>query len=156
MWILDILFSSNHNVDKCFTAFIFGLQTLQLIDLSKIYQLKGLEPKNKGHTNFYECFDLTKKVYLMLHTTTYILYLFSKTRATAFLFCSFIEKSRALSLKLFVESPFSLSQKLGSVKSSVSFSFSGEFSFFLLFSCILIHTTQQYFKIELLQPKNKR
>ena len=26
---------------------------------SKIYQLKGLKPKNKGHTNFYE------KVYLM-------------------------------------------------------------------------------------------
>ena len=24
----------------------------------------GLEPKNKGHVNFYECCDLTKKVYL--------------------------------------------------------------------------------------------
>ena len=27
----------------------------------------GLKPKNKGHTNFYECCDLTKKVYLILH-----------------------------------------------------------------------------------------
>ena len=24
----------------------------------------GLKPKNKGHANFYECCDLTKKVYL--------------------------------------------------------------------------------------------
>ena len=26
-----------------------------------IFQLKGLEPSNKGHTNFYECCGLTKK-----------------------------------------------------------------------------------------------
>ena len=26
----------------------------------------GLMPKNKGHMNFYECCDLTKKVYLIL------------------------------------------------------------------------------------------
>ena len=45
-------------------VFIFGLQTLKLIDFCKIYQLKGLKPKNKGHTNFCECCDLTKKVYL--------------------------------------------------------------------------------------------
>ena len=30
--------------------------------------LKGLKPKNKGHTNFYECCDFTKKVYLMYTT----------------------------------------------------------------------------------------
>ena len=24
----------------------------------------GLKPKNKGHANFYECCDLTEKVYL--------------------------------------------------------------------------------------------
>ena len=35
-----------------------------LIDFSKIYQLKDLKPKNNGHANFYECCDLTKKVYL--------------------------------------------------------------------------------------------
>ena len=46
-------------------AFVFGLQTLLLIDSSKIYQLKGLKPKNKSHTNFYECCDLTKNVYLI-------------------------------------------------------------------------------------------
>ena len=33
-------------------------------DFSKTYQLKGLKPKNKGYTNFYECCDLTKSVYL--------------------------------------------------------------------------------------------
>ena len=33
-----------------------------LIDtVSKIYGLKGLEQKHKGHTNFFECCDLTKK-----------------------------------------------------------------------------------------------
>ena len=42
----------------------FGLQTLELIDFSIILWLKGLKSKNKGHRNFYECCDLTKKVYL--------------------------------------------------------------------------------------------
>ena len=37
-----------------------------MIDFTKIFQLKGLKPKNNGRTNFYECCDLTKKVYLML------------------------------------------------------------------------------------------
>ena len=46
-------------------AFVFGLQILWLKDFRKIYQLKGLKPKNKGHTNFYECCDLTEKVYLV-------------------------------------------------------------------------------------------
>ena len=45
-------------------AFIFGLQTLKLIEFITIFQLKGLKPKIKGHKNFYECCDLTKKVYL--------------------------------------------------------------------------------------------
>ena len=35
---------------------------IKLIDFTKIiFQLKGLKPKNKGHTNFNECCDLTKK-----------------------------------------------------------------------------------------------
>ena len=67
-------------------AFVFGLQTLWLKDISKIYQLKGLKPKNNDHTKFYECCDLTKKVYLILlqyivggehepwHTTSAIYY----------------------------------------------------------------------------------
>ena len=36
-----------------------------MIDFTKIFPLKGQKPKNKGHTNFYECCDLTKKVYLV-------------------------------------------------------------------------------------------
>ena len=44
--------------------FVFGFQTLSLKDFSTIYQLNGLKPKNKGHMNFYECCDLTEKVYL--------------------------------------------------------------------------------------------
>ena len=44
-------------------AFIFGLQTISLkaFGFGKILRLKDLKPKNKGHTNFYECCDLTKK-----------------------------------------------------------------------------------------------
>ena len=50
---------------KVHLAFVFGLQNLKSIDFTIIFQLKGLKPKNKGQTNFYECCDLTKKVYLM-------------------------------------------------------------------------------------------
>ena len=49
---------------KVRVAHVFGLQTLYFIDFTKIFQLKALKPKNKGHTNFYECCDLTKKVCL--------------------------------------------------------------------------------------------
>ena len=35
-----------------------------MIDFIKIYQLKGLKPKNKGHTNFYECCDLTENTHI--------------------------------------------------------------------------------------------
>ena len=31
------------------------------IDFTKLFQLKGLKPKNKGQASFYECCDLTKK-----------------------------------------------------------------------------------------------
>ena len=61
---LDLLFCQIKPFINVSVAFIFGFQTLLLIDLTKIYQLKGLESKNKGHANFYECCDLTKKVYL--------------------------------------------------------------------------------------------
>ena len=57
-------FSSNHNIHKSLCGLCFWASVL-----SKIYQSKGLKPQNKGHTNFYECCDLTKKVYLM-----YVLY----------------------------------------------------------------------------------
>ena len=39
-----------------------NLQTLQSIDFTKIYQLKSLEFKNKGHMNFYEFCDLMKNI----------------------------------------------------------------------------------------------
>ena len=48
-------------------TFVCGLQTLKLINFPKIFQIKGLKPKNKGHTNFYECCDLTKKVCLVYY-----------------------------------------------------------------------------------------
>ena len=35
----------------------------------------GLKPKNKGHMNFYECCDLTEKVYLIyIYTYCIVLY----------------------------------------------------------------------------------
>ena len=34
------------------------------MDFSNLLQLKDLKPENKGHMNFYECCDLTKKVCL--------------------------------------------------------------------------------------------
>ena len=39
----------------------FGFRLFELSDFSKINQLKGLKPKNKNHTNFYQCCDLTEK-----------------------------------------------------------------------------------------------
>ena len=36
-------------------AFILGLQTLQSIDLSRMYCLKGLEPQNKGYFQIDGC-----------------------------------------------------------------------------------------------------
>ena len=65
-------------------AFVFGFQTLWLKDFSNIYWLKGLKPKNNSHTNFYECCDLMKKVYLMyiLHTLTSCYKEWSSSRPT--------------------------------------------------------------------------
>ena len=57
-------FRQSTTFTKLGIAFVLGLQTLLLQDFSEIYQLKGLKPKNKGHMNVYECYDLTKKVYL--------------------------------------------------------------------------------------------
>ena len=38
-------FSSNHKFIKVHVAFIFGHQILLLMDFTKIYQLKGQDPK---------------------------------------------------------------------------------------------------------------
>ena len=70
---LDVYFRQITTYKKFYVAFAFGVQS---IDFSKIFQLKGLKPKNKGYTNFYECCDLMKKVYLMYDTykrTTHII-----------------------------------------------------------------------------------
>ena len=34
-------------------------------EIKSFFQLKGQKSKNKSHTNFYKCCDLTKKVYLI-------------------------------------------------------------------------------------------
>ena len=61
LYVQDILFCQIATFVKVPAAFVFSLQTLLLIDFTKINQLMGLEPKNKGHMNFYEHCDLTKK-----------------------------------------------------------------------------------------------
>ena len=43
-----------------------------MIDFTKIFQLKDLKPENKGYMNFYECCDLTKKVYLQYTDLTFL------------------------------------------------------------------------------------
>ena len=45
---LDTFFRQIKSFLRFRLAFVFGLQTYYLIDFSKIYQLKALEPKNKG------------------------------------------------------------------------------------------------------------
>ena len=50
---------------KMFVWLLFlGFRTLESKYFSKIYQSKGPKPKNIGRRNFYDCCDLTKKVYL--------------------------------------------------------------------------------------------
>ena len=77
LWILDILFSSNHNIHKSSCGLCFWASDPLLIDFTKIFQLKCQKSKNNGQTNFYECCDLTKKVYLkyilrcVLHSIVY-------------------------------------------------------------------------------------
>ena len=59
--ILDILFRQITTFIKVCIAFVFGLQTLKLMDFTNIHQSKVLEPKNKDHSKFFEPCDLTKK-----------------------------------------------------------------------------------------------
>ena len=46
---LDIIFRQITTFIKVCVAFVVWLQTLKLTDFSTIYQLKDLEPKNKGY-----------------------------------------------------------------------------------------------------------
>ena len=62
-------------------------------EITKIYGLKALKPKNKSHLNFYECCDLTKKVYLTIaYTCMYLFvsrYIFGTTVESTLLFVAF-------------------------------------------------------------------
>ena len=57
------------------------------MNFTKIFGLKVLKPKNKGHTNFYECCDLTKKVYLLM-VLMYVLTAISYVGKPCLLSCS--------------------------------------------------------------------
>ena len=52
--VLDILFSSNHNIHKSSCGLYFWAW-------DPLIEYKSLKPINKGHTNIYECCDLRKK-----------------------------------------------------------------------------------------------
>ena len=57
--LLDLLFRQITTFISVCLAYVFGLQALSSMDFSKFYQLKGLQPKNKAHLNFYEsCVEL--------------------------------------------------------------------------------------------------
>ena len=64
--VVDILFPPNHNIHKSSCGLCYWASDLLIERFYKNLSIKGLKPKNKGHTNFYECCDLTKKVYLIL------------------------------------------------------------------------------------------
>jgi len=60
-----MIFSQITTFIKVRVAFVFGCKTFLWIEFTKIYQLKGLKPKNNGHINFYERCDLIKiSIYL--------------------------------------------------------------------------------------------
>ena len=48
-------------------AYVFGLQTIQLIDITKIFQLKGTKPKNNDQMNFMNVVIWRKKYIYYTH-----------------------------------------------------------------------------------------
>ena len=76
MSALDIFFRQITTFIKVHVAFVFGLQTLWLIDFTKIYQLKGLKSKNEGQTNFYKHCDLTKRYIYFFYTLKWTTFFF--------------------------------------------------------------------------------
>ena len=60
---VEIIFRQITTFIKVHVGFFFWPNILQLIDFSKIYQLKGLKLHKKGHMNFYEHCVLTEKKY---------------------------------------------------------------------------------------------
>ena len=61
---LDILFSPNHNIHKSLCDLYFWASDPLIYRFYLNLSIKGLKPKNKGRTKFYESCDLTKKVHL--------------------------------------------------------------------------------------------
>ena len=55
IYILGTVFDEILTSNYLEIAFIFGLQTLQSIDIGRIYCLKGLEPKNIGYFQIDGC-----------------------------------------------------------------------------------------------------
>ena len=55
-----VKYSSQHTNSIGMLDILFR-QITTFIKVTKIYQLKGLKPKNKGKTNLNECCDLMKK-----------------------------------------------------------------------------------------------
>ena len=49
---------------KVRVAFVFGTLDPVIKYFSEFYQSKGLDPNNVSQMKFYECCDLTKKVFL--------------------------------------------------------------------------------------------
>ena len=64
MYIMDIFLCQITTFIKVRLAFAFRLQTLWLIDFTKIYWLKGLKPKNKGPNKLWWTLWFDKNVYL--------------------------------------------------------------------------------------------
>ena len=56
----DILFRQN-NIHKSSCGLCFSAPDPLIDRFYKDLLINGSETKNKGHTNFYECYDLTKK-----------------------------------------------------------------------------------------------
>ena len=58
--MLDAFFRQFKPFIRFRLVFVFRLYVYYLTGFSKIYQSTGLEPKHKGKTKSYECWDLTK------------------------------------------------------------------------------------------------
>ena len=67
-------FSSNHNIYKSWCGLCFWSSDPIIERFYYNLSIKGSEAQNKGHANFYESCDLTKKNTSSLHIL-YILYL---------------------------------------------------------------------------------
>ena len=65
-----------------------------MIDFTEVFQLKCLKSKNKGHTNFYDCCDLTKKVYLLYLLLTFSFFL--SNIGSLFIYMQTIQHSQVL------------------------------------------------------------